>query len=67
MKITITLGDDGVTRVYCGKKFSGIIKFHENHFLCYAKKRHTTTQDIHEVIKFFNGDYGSYYYRGKER
>lgn len=67
MKITLDYGKDGVTRVFCGDKFSGIIKFHDNHFLCYSKGHHTTTQDMKEVMKFFNGDYKSYYYRGNER
>lgn len=67
MKITLTDGKDGVTRVYFGKKFSGIIKFHEKLFLCYSKGRHTTADSITEVIRFFNGDYDSYYYRGNER
>lgn len=67
MKITLAEGKDGVTRVYCGKAFSGIVKFHEKHFLCYSKGRHTTADSLTEVIKFFNGDYGSYYFRERER
>lgn len=67
MKITLDYGKDGVTRVFCANKFSGIIKFHDNHFLCYSKDRHTTTQNVKEVFRFFNGDFDSYYYRGNER
>ena len=67
MKITLSEGKDGYTRVYCDDKFTGFIKYHENHFLCYSHGRHTTTQNLKEVIHFFNGDYNSYYYRGNER
>lgn len=67
MKITLEENKDGVTRVYCGDKFSGFMKVRDNHFLCYSHGRHTTTQNLKEVIRFFNGDYKSYYYRGNER
>lgn len=67
MRITLEDGKDGVTRVFCGDKFSGIMKYRDKHFLCYSKGRHTTTENLTEVIRFFNGDFNSYYYRGNER
>lgn len=67
MKITLEANKDGVTRVYCGDKFSGVIKVRDNHFLCYSKGRHTTTQNLTEVIRFFNGDYNSYYFNWREK
>lgn len=67
MKITLEENKDGVTRVYTGDNFVGIIKNRDGHHLCYSKGRHTTTQNLTEVIRFFNGDYKSYYYRGNER
>ena len=67
MKITISENKDGVIRVFCNRKFSGIVKNRDGHLLCYSKGRHTTTQNIKEVIRFFNGDYKSYYYTGNER
>lgn len=67
MKITLSEGKDGVIRVFCNRKFSGIVKNRDGHLLCYSNDRHTTTQNMSEVIRFFNGDYGSYYFREKER
>ena len=67
MKITLSEGKDGVARVYAGEQFVGIMKSRDGHLLCYSKGRHTTTQNLKEVIRFFNGDYSSYYYRGNER
>jgi len=67
MKITLSEGKDGVARVFADGKFSGIVKMHDGHLLCYSKGRHTTTQSLREVIRFFNGEYDSYYYRGNER
>ena len=67
MRITLEEGKDGYVRVFCGRKLSGIMKTKNNHFLCYSKGRHTTTQNLKEVIRFFNGDYRSYYYTQKER
>ena len=67
MKITLEANKDGVTRVFQGDKFIGIIKNRDGHQLCYFKDRHTTTQNLNEVIRFFNGDFNSYYYRGNER
>ena len=67
MKITLKKCQDGVTRVFSNGVFSGIIKVKDNHFLCYSKGHHTTTQNLTEVIRFFNGDFDSYYYRGNER
>ena len=67
MKITLEDKNDGVTRVYCGDKFAGVVRFHDNHFLCYSKGRHTTTQSLIEVVRFFNGDYKSCYHNWKER
>jgi hypothetical protein len=67
MKITLSESKDGVVRVFCNRRFSGIVKNRGGQMLCYSKGRHTTTQNITEVIRFFNGDYGSYYYRGNVR
>lgn len=67
MNITIKEGENGFYRVFTGKKFTGVMKFHEGHLLCYSKGRHTTTQSLRETIRFFNGDYTSCYYRGNER
>ena len=67
MKITLKSGKDGVTRVLKDNKFIGTIKNSSGHMLCYFNGRHTTTQNLNEVIRFFNGDYNSYYYRGNER
>ena len=67
MKITLEENKDGVVRVFSEDNFVGIMKQHDGHFLCYSKGRHTTTQNLREVIRFFNGDYKSYYYRGNER
>ena len=67
MKITLEENKDGVVRVFSGDRFVGIMKSRSGHLLCYSKGRHTTTQNLREVIRFFNGDYNSYYYKGKER
>ena len=67
MKITLEENKDGVVRVFSGDNFVGIMKSSDGHLLCYSKGRHTTTQNLREVIRFFNGDYGSYYYRGNDR
>ena len=67
MRITIKERRDGVIRVFAKDKFAGIIKQHEGHLLCYSNGRHTTTKSLSEAIRFFNGDYASYYYRGNER
>lgn len=67
MKITLEDGKDGVIRIFTDNKFSGILKHHQDHFLCYSKGRHTTTKNLKEVIRFFNGDYKSYYYMVNER
>lgn len=67
MKITLEENKDGVVRVFSGDNFVGIMKQHDGHLLCYSKGRHTTTQSLREVIRFFNGDYKSYYYMGNER
>ena len=67
MKITLEENKDGVVRVFSGGNFVGIMKLRDGHLLCYSKGRHTTTQNLKEVIRFFNGDYKSYYYMGNER
>lgn len=67
MEVTFQKGKDNVFRVMDGKKLVGTMKQKDNHFLCYFKGRHTTTQNFNEVIRFFNGDFQSYYYRGNER
>ena len=67
MKITLEENKDGVVRVFSGDNFVGIMKSRDGQLLCYSKGRHTTTQNLTEVIRFFNGDYNSYYYRGSER
>lgn len=67
MKITLETGKDNVVRVFRDGCLRGIIKTNDHHLLCYDGKRHTTTENLNEVIRFFNGDYKSYYYRGNER
>lgn len=66
MKITLEENKDGVVRVFSGGKFVGVMKSRDGQLLCYSKDRHTTTQSIKEVIRFFNGDYDSYYFRQRE-
>jgi len=66
MKITLEEENETVTNVKIDNQPVGIIKNHEGHLLCYSNGRHTTTQNLNEVIRFFNGDYGSYYYRQRE-
>ena len=66
-KMEITLQENGdKTDVKVKDKSVGFIKIRSGHFLCYSNGRHTTTQDLREVIRFFNGDYGSYYFRQRE-
>ena len=67
MKITIKTRRDNVIRVFAKDKFVGIIRQNDGQMLCYSKGRHTTTQSLREAIRFFNGDYKSYYYKGNER
>lgn len=67
MNITLTKAENNSATVTVGNKPVGIIKHRDGHMLCYSNGRHTTTQDLSEVIRFFNGDYGSYYWRGHER
>ena len=66
MEITLEEVDETKTNVKVKEKPVRFIKRHEGHFLCYSNGRHTTTKNLLEVIRFFNGDYGSYYYRQKE-
>lgn len=66
MKITLEGGENNTANVSVDEKPSGVIKIRDKHFLCYSNGRHTTTENLLEVIKFFNGDYNSYYYRQKE-
>lgn len=66
MKITLEGGEDEKATVSVDGKPSGVIKVRSGHFLCYSNGRHTTTQSLDEVIRFFNGDYGSYYFRQRE-
>lgn len=66
MNITLEGGKDEKATVSVDGKPSGVIKVKSGHFLCYSNGRHTTTQSLEEVIRFFNGDYGSYYYRQRE-
>lgn len=66
MEITLEEVDETKTNVKVKEKPVGFIKRHEGHFLCYSNGRHTTTRNLNEVIRFFNGDYGSYYYRQRE-
>ena len=66
-KMKITLEENGdKTTVKIEDKPVGIIKVRSGHFLCYSGGRHTTTKSLDEVIRFFNGDYRSYYYRQRE-
>lgn len=67
MNITLEGGKDEKATVSVDGKPSGVIKVRSGHFLCYSNGRHTTTQSIEEVIRFFNGDYSSYYYKINER
>lgn len=67
MKITLDGGDNNVATVSVDGKPSGVIKIRDHHFLCYSNDRHTTTENLKEVIRFFNRDYSSYYYRENER
>ena len=60
MKITLEENGDKTT-VKIEDKPVGIIKCRSGHLLCYSGGRHTTTQSLSEVIRFFNGDYLSYY------
>ena len=61
-KMKITLEENGdKTMVKIEDKPVGIIKCRSGHLLCYSNGRHTTTQSLSEVIRFFNGDYRSYY------
>lgn len=66
MRITLEETDNNVANVSVDNKPVGVVKVLSGHFLCYSKGRHTTTQSLDEVIRFFNGDYGSYYYRQRE-
>lgn len=66
MKITLEENKDNILDIKIENKPVGIIKIRSGHFLCYSNGRHTTTQDLMEVIRFFNGDYDSYYYRQRE-
>lgn len=67
MKITLTTAENNSATVSVDNKPVGIIKHRDGQMLCYSNDRHTTTQNLEEVIRFFNGDYGSYYYKGHER
>lgn len=66
MNITIEESDNNTAKVIVDSKDVGIIKVRSGQMLCYSNGRHTTTQNLLEVIRFFNGDYGSYYYRERE-
>lgn len=66
MNITLEGGEDEKATVSVDGKPSGVIKIRDKHFLCYSNGRHTTTQSLEEVIRFFNGDYDSYYFRQRE-
>ena len=66
MNITIEESPDNNATVTVEGKPAGIIKVRSGQMLCYSNGRHTTTQNLLEVIRFFNGDYGSYYYRERE-
>ena len=66
MKITLEETDNNVAKVSVDNNPVGVVKVLSGHFLCYSKGRHTTTQSLQEVIRFFNGDYGSYYFRQRE-
>lgn len=66
MHITLEEESEIITNVKVDEKPVGIIKNHAGHMLCYSNGRHTTTQSLTEVIRFFNGDYTSYYYRQRE-
>ena len=66
MRITLEESDNNVANVSVDNKPVGVVKVRSGHFLCYSKGRHTTTQSLDEVIRFFNGDYGSYYFRQRE-
>lgn len=66
MRITLEESDNNVANVSVDNKPVGVVKVLSGHFLCYSKGRHTTTQSLTEVIRFFNGDYSSYYYRQRE-
>lgn len=66
MRITLEGGKDEKATVSVDGKPSGVIKVRSGHFLCYSNGRHTTTQSLEEVIRFFNGDYDSYYFRQRE-
>ena len=67
MKVTIEQKDENDIDVSIDDKPIGIIKCRSGNMLCYSNGRHTTTQNLVEVIRFFNGDYGSYYYRENQR
>lgn len=67
MRITLEEADNNIANVSVDNKPVGVVKVLSGHFLCYSKGRHTTTQSLAEVIRFFNGDYSSYYFRGHER
>ena len=66
MEITLEEVDETIANVKVKEKPVGSIKRHEGHFLCYSNGRHTTTQSLEEVIRFFNGDYNSYYWRQRD-
>lgn len=66
MEVTLEEKDETITNVKINNEFVGVIKSHLGYMLCYSKGRHTTTKNLQEVIRFFNGDYGSYYSRQRE-
>lgn len=66
MNITLEGVEDNKATVSVDGKPSGVIKIKDRHFLCYSNGRHTTTENLLEVIRFFNGDYDSYYYKQRE-